>query len=25
MEKPGFERAMEELSLVLIDKDHANR
>ncbi len=25
MEKPGFERAIEELSLVLIDKDLANK
>jgi tetratricopeptide (TPR) repeat protein len=25
MEKPGFERAIEELSLVLIDRDHANK
>jgi len=25
MEKPGFERAIEELSLALIDKDHANK
>jgi tetratricopeptide (TPR) repeat protein len=25
MEKPGFERAIEELSMVLIDKDHANK
>ena len=25
MEKPGFERALEELSLALIDKDLANK
>ncbi|MCW8855195.1 MAG: hypothetical protein OQK72_10870, partial [Gammaproteobacteria bacterium] len=25
MEKPGFERAIEELSLVLIDKDNARK